>query len=342
MVYMALAALVACAVAVAYGSQGPAVVCSILVYLGALSTIKLSVKCVFVHYDFPFADMLTVAHFTLSALATLSVLLYRACQEGARIPVPNSRECCLLFLPICVALVVSVGTCNLALVESSAAFVEIISSSSCLFTIGFVILLGMPFNPRLILPALLVVSGCIISAAGEVHFSLKGLLLALTANAFRSLKVSLQQMLMVGESRNKFDPCSVLFWMSTPSIFIMFATSLLFEGSGPARHVAALDPWERMGLLGVIFFSSVNATILLLAQLFVTKHLGAVGGQLISQAASVLTVLGSITVLGESVGKSEVFGFAQVLVGVYIYAWMEQSERSAKSRDKPVTTQVSA
>jgi len=232
------------------------------------------------------------------------------------------------------ALVISVSTCNMALVYSSAAFVEIIGSSSCLFTIGFVIFLGMPFNKQLILPALLVVSGCIVSAAGEVNFSWTGLLLCLTANAFRSFKVSLQQKLLTADSSEKFDPCALLFWISVPSVFVMLAASLMTEGLRPARQLAALEYSQMMGLLGAIFVSSVNATILLLAQLFVTKYLGAVGGQLISQAASVLTILGGIAVLGEPVARSEFAGFAQVLAGVYIYAWMEQKDRQAKSLDR--------
>merc|ERR1719384_2951221 len=111
------------------------------------------------------------------------------------------------------------------------------------------------------------------------------------ANVFRSMKVTLQQKLLTGEAKEKFDPTTLLFWVSFPSVTAMMCGSVVSEGAKP----------------------------------YVTKHLGAVGGQLVSQAKMVLTVLGGMVLFGEKFSQLETFGFALALVGVYTFTRMDQA-----------------
>lgn len=148
----------------------------------------------------------------------------------------------------------------------------------------------------------------------------------------RGAQATLQQKLMTGESKDKFDPCTLLMWVSVPSIVVMLGGSLASEGLAPYRQMAAMDGAALKSLWVAIGLSCVNAVILNLAQLFVTKDLGAVGGQLVSQAKTVLTVLGSMALFGESVTKLELVGFVEVLFGVYAFSAMETRLKEEKAQ----------
>jgi len=84
-----------------------------------------------------------------------------------------------------------------------------------------------------------------------------------------------------------------------------------------------------MVALGV---SCVNATILNVAQLFVTKDLGAVGSQLAAQTKMVLVVLGGMVLFQEAVTRTELFGFVLVLLGVFWFSRVEAQD--AKDNEK--------
>lgn len=76
----------------------------------------------------------------------------------------------------------------------------------------------------------------------------------------------------------------MLFWCSFPSVVATLVGSLIFEGLTPYRRMAALDREAALGLGFAIGISCVNAAALNLANLFVTRHLGAVGAQIVAQA----------------------------------------------------------
>merc|ERR1719266_3187596 len=111
----------------------------------------------------------------------------------------------------------------------------------------------------------------------------------------------------------------------------MMCGSFVSEGAKPYVALRALAPAQLHSLLFAILLSCLNAVILNLAQLYVTKHLGAVGGQLVSQAKMVLTVLGGMVLFGETFSPLETVGFVMALFGVYTFTRMEQA---FKAREK--------
>lgn len=312
-----------------YGPQGASVVTSVLIYLLSLTTMKLSVKWVFLTHEYPFAKFVSSLHFLAGGLVMYAVLK----QRQTPIPRPSLHEFSVMICPIALAVVLSIGANNMALVFSTAAFTEIIGATNCLVTIAMVMLMGMPIDKWLILPAGIVVAGCALGVSGELNFSLAGMLLCLSANIFRSMKVALQQKLMTGASKDKFDPTVLLFWISWPSATVMLLGSFLTEGMRPYSALMARGPSQLHGLVFAILISCVNATILNLAQLYVTKDLGAVGGQLVAQSKMVLTVLGGMVLFGETFSQLEFIGFALALVGVYTFTRMDQAfkEREKKA-----------
>merc|ERR1719189_2735897 len=102
----------------------------------------------------------------------------------------------------------------------------------------------------------------------------------------------------------------------------------------PYVALAVLAPAQIHGLVFAILLSCLNAVILNLAQLYVTKHLGAVGGQLVSQAKMILTVLGGMVLFGETFSRLELVGFIIALVGVYTFSRMDTAFKAAEAMDK--------
>jgi len=295
--------------------------------VGSLSTMTLSVKWVLSRCAYPYPSFVSSLHFLSGGIVTSLLLYVRQKQTGVPIPTPSVHEFWALIFPIAVAVVISMWANNMALVLCSAAFTEIIGSSTCLITIGLVLIMGMPFDKKLTLPVLLVAVGCAFSIHGEVNFSTLGVSLCFMSNVFRALRASLQQKLMLGETRNKFDPCSLLFWICWPSMAVMFAVSLTLEGFAPYRQLQGMEPRQMYRLFFAIGVSCVNATVLNLSQLFVTKDLGAVGSQVAGQAKSVLTVMGAMVLFHEPVTALQIAGFTQVLAGVFMFSTMDANAR---------------
>mmetsp|Transcript_85678 Transcript_85678/g.247394 ORF Transcript_85678/g.247394 Transcript_85678/m.247394 type:complete len:477 (-) Transcript_85678:172-1602(-) len=317
-----------------YSNRGWRVVIGVMGYLTALSTMKLAVKYVFVTYAFKFPKFVTILHFVSGGIVCLLINLRGRSSTGVAIAVPTWSEFCFMITPIAMAASISIATNNMALGFSTVAFTEIIGATTCLFTVAMVVLMGMDFDKWLLLPTCAVAMGCGLSTVGEVNFSALGMMLCFSSNAFRALKVALQQKLMTGETKDKFDPCTLLMWISVPSVIAMLFGSLISEGFAPYRSMAQMDSETLCGLWGAIGISCLNAVVLNIAQLYVTKDLGAVGGQLVAQAKAVLTVLGGMALFGESVTKLELVGFAEVLIGVYAFSAMEAKSKQQKELAK--------
>lgn len=327
--YPAVAVGCAVLVMVLYGPLGLSVAVPVLIYVGALSTITLSVKFVLSLNHFPYPKLLTSLHFITGALATGGILLYRKVADGKEIPMPTVHELSMMIVPIALALELSVVANNMALVHSSASFTEILGSANCVVTMGVVAAMGMPLDPALIAPALLVAFGCGVASYGDVDFSLLGCILCLTACFLRSIKVALQQKLLTGKAREKFDPVALLFWIAVPSFVLMMGLSFATEGLAPYRKLAGLDSVAFAHLQTAMILSCFNALILNLAQLYVTKHLGAVGSQLAAQMKMTLVVLGGVALFGEKITTTEIVGFAMSITGVY---WFSRTDASVKEK----------
>jgi len=340
-IFLPLSGVLVCSIVIfIYGPNGPAVVASVLTYVLALSTMKLAVKWVFQTHSYPFAKFVTSLHFIAGAVVTYTILRRR----HVPIPQPTAREFVMMICPIALAVALSIGANNMALLHISAAFTEIIGATTCLTTIALVIIMGMPFNKWLTLPACVVAFGCALGSGGEINFNLIGTVLCFSSNIFRSLKVVMQQKLLIGESKDKFDPVALLFWISLPSAAVMLLSSCLTEGFAPYTAFVGREASEVHGLVFAILVSCVNATILNLAQLYVTKDLGAVGSQLVAQAKMILTVLGGLVLFGEAFTQLEVIGFMLALVGVYAFSRMDQAfkEEQKKLESEKLSTEVTS
>lgn len=319
-----------------YGHQGMAVAAPVLIYVASLSLISLSVKFVLVANHFPYPKFLTAIHFVSGAVVSGGTLAHRCLIRGQTIAVPTTQEMLYMILPMAMALVISVCAANTALLYSDASFIEILSSANCLLTIGVVAALGMPLKSSLMAPAMLVVAGCVLASVGELEFSFVGAMLCFTACLFRSIKVSVLQKMLTGDLKEKYDPVSLLFWISGPCFLSMLCLSVATdEGTMPIRRLLEADLQGRNRLHMAVMLSCGNALLVNLSQLQITKDLGAVGGQLAAQVKMVLVVLGGAALFHEKITWLEALGFTMTLIGVYWFSLTEAGASRGQSDKEP-------
>lgn len=328
--YLALAFFNALVIVCLYWKCGWNIITRLLIYLAALSTMKLVVKSIYVTYHWEFPKLVTATHFLSGSIAAFGYLFYQSQAEGKKIHVPTAWEFWALVLPISIGFAISVVASNMALYFCSAAFTEIIGATSPVFSAMVGCAIGLPFHSYQLGPLILVVFGGMISTSGELDFSGIGLVFCLVGCIARAVKATLQQKAMNGELKQKYDPVTLMAWMCVPSFIFMMACSLAAEGLEPYRQLR--DSSQRNGILGSVALSCLNATILNLSNLFCTRDLGAVGVQLVAQMKGVLTVLGAVALFNESVALIQIFGYAAVLCGVALYSrYDEKSSADEKA-----------
>jgi drug/metabolite transporter (DMT)-like permease len=332
--------LMALLVSAMYYRSGALVVTKIIIYLVALASMKLTVKYVY-EYDFVFVKFLTATHMLASSIAGFAAqgILMARRTDGSRERFVPSYDLFLGIIPCALAFAASLASNNMALVLCSTSFTEIFGATSPLVTVAFVVAMGMPFNPTLLGPIIVVIVGCMLSAVGEMKFSMVGALLCFLANVMRGVRNAIQQKFLTGaEGKAMMEPAPLMAWTCAASFAVMIVWSLATEG---------LEPWQKLvessslgrsrtGLWGALFVSCVNASILNAAVLFVTKDLGAVGAQIVSQLKSIATVVGGMALFGDSFSPLEYFGFAFVLVGT---GWFSHMQMQHKQQEKKQNSQ---
>lgn len=319
--YFAAICFVVLCISVMYYPMGFSVVFQIVLYICALTFVKLSVKTVFVTYSFFYPKFLTALHLGVSSIAGFMLMGYRSMMDGRPFVVPSTAEFAMGIMPIAGAFALSIGSENSALVFCSAAFSEVVGSTNPVASALLTWVLRMPFHVKLLLPIGVVVIGCIVSVTGELKFSLVGTLLLLLSTVCRAFKSVMQQKLMTGTTKEKFEPVSMLAWTCLASLLLMAVYAMASEGTAPFLELASADNYK--GLYSAIAISCTLAVVLNLSALFVVKQIGAVGMQIVAQMKSALIVIGGIALLNESFTTREFIGFGAVLAGVYWYSSMK-------------------
>jgi drug/metabolite transporter (DMT)-like permease len=301
--------------------MGLAVVFQVVLYVSCLAFVKIAMKEVYA-YNFRYPKFVTSLHLLLSSLAGFAVLVYRRIKEGKPIATPTTSELCFSILPIALTFGLSIGAENSALVFVSAAFSEVVAASNPVMSAFVTWAFGMPFFYQLLAPILVVVIGCVISITGEMYFSSFGLTLLLFSVLCRALKAVMQQKLMTGEMKEKFDPCTLMAWTCLYCFIEMIIYSAAVEGKAPYNAFMAAP--DATGLSITIGLSALIACTLNISALYVIKQLGAVGMQMVSQMKSLLVVIGGMALLDESFTAKQQMGFATVLAGVYWYSHVKR------------------
>eukprot|EP00927_Polykrikos_kofoidii_P045676 TRINITY_DN3971_c0_g1_i1.p1 TRINITY_DN3971_c0_g1~~TRINITY_DN3971_c0_g1_i1.p1 ORF type:complete len:438 (-),score=63.06 TRINITY_DN3971_c0_g1_i1:64-1377(-) len=301
--------------------QGVVVVSQIIMYVSCLALVKISVKILY-DYGFTYPKFTTALHLFVASITAFTVLLIRNKAQRTPIAVPTADEFCFAVLPIALTFGLSIASENQALLSVSAACSEVIAASSPVMSAFLTWLLGMGFELRLLIPIVVVVIGCLLSVQGELNFSAFGVGLLVFACFLRSFKAVMQQKLLTGEKKDKFDPIVLMAWTCTIACVELVVYSAITEGRAPLNALSASV--DTRGLDFALVASCVVACMLNMSSLFVIKHLGAVGTQLISQMKSLLVVIGGIALLSESFTAMQFVGFGIIFVGVYLFSFTKR------------------
>lgn len=294
----------------------------ILVYLLSLSTMRVLVKNIFVNHKFNFPKFVTSVHFASCGILCFSIMYYRQATGRKKMPVPTKGQMCRMILPIAFCFATSVGTNNIALVHCTVAFAEIISSATPLCIIIITVCRGEAFDLRLTVPVLSVIVGVCICAEGEKRFTWISFLLVFLATFLRAFKSRLQQEIMKSQvPEERFDPVELLAWMSPSCFATMAIWGTLTEGFEPFVHLTGDQNTTTIVAIGI---TCVNACVLNVANNFVIRDLGAVGGVLTGQLKVILALLGATLMLGEVIQVQQIVGYACIACGVHWYNRIEE------------------
>jgi len=319
-VYAAAVMVMTLVVTFMFRGSGASVVAQVVMYVCCLAFIKIAMKEVF-RLGFKYPKFVTSLHLLLSSGAAFIVMAKRKFVNGEEFVVPSSKELFYCILPIALMFGLSIGSENSALLYVSAAFSEVVAASNPVMSAFLTWATGLPFNFHLLAPILVVVTGCIISIKGELAFSAFGSGMLLFAVFCRGMKAVMQQKVLTGATKDKFDPCTLMAWTCLYSFIYMAAYSAATEGAVPIQLLG--DGFGGAYLLGAILASCAIACTLNISALFVIKELGAVGMQMVSQMKSLLVVLGGVTLLSETFTLTQQIGFGIILGGVWWYSQMK-------------------
>jgi len=326
-----IASLGTCSAIIAfiYWPHGPTVILKIVAYLLLGSTVTISVKLVFQDdFRFNFPKLLTTFHLIVSSAVGFLILFYRKHGQGREIAIPTFSEFACKLLPLCLGFTYSLGCGNMALLYCSVGFAAILGASTPFFSIALMTILGMPFNWLLLFPVSGIVFGCMATVMGTVEFSRYGLVLVLLSNAGRAIKAVMQQKIMTGEVKEKYDPVTLLAWQCLICSPLMLSWSALSEGA-PA-FTALMQQTQPGVFFAVVALSCAIAAALNAIHIFVIRDLGAIGVQATAQLKQGLVTLGGVLLLGDRFSLLSVVGGSLVLMSAFWYSRMEAKAKSDK------------
>jgi len=255
-------------------------------------------------------------------------LFYRKHGQGREIAIPTVSEFVCKLLPLCLGFTYSLGCGNMALLYCSVGFAAILGASTPFFSIALMTILGMPFNWLLLFPVSGIVFGCMATVMGTVEFSKHGLALVLLSNAGRAIKAVMQQKIMTGEVKEKYDPVTLLAWQCLICSPLMLSWSALSEGA-PA-FTSLMQQTQPGVFFAVVALSCAIAAALNAVHIFVIRDLGAIGLQATAQLKQGLVTLGGVLLLGDRFSLLSVVGGSLVLMSAFWYSRMEAKAKSDK------------
>jgi len=308
-----------------YWAQGAKIVLFVLCYLISLAFMTISIKHIYVEYNFRYPKFITAFHLLFSALVGFIVLLSRARATGKEIVVPRPYEFLSRIIPISVCFGGAIGLSNIGLLTVSPLLAEILGSLNPLAAVPFTLMMGIPFQLILLAPITIVVAGAVTAVQPwtfKVAVEAGGIICILLGVVLRAVKTVLQQEVMTGVLSERFDEYTLLAWSSVTSSALMFGWSAASERGEPWAEFAGSA--RRPALLATLAVSVLIAIIVNLSHLWVTKVLGAVSSQLLGQTKAVLILLASIAFLGDKTCAAELVGFGLVLLGTFLYGILQQ------------------
>lgn len=283
---------------------------------------------------FPFPLALCIGHQLVTSVGTfLCFLMWPSLFPGIKSAMLTSSgkfdfSICVWFIPIGAAFAGSVLLSNWAYEYCSVPFIQMLKEGNVVLTFIGSIIVGLErFSRAGCSIVLLIFTGGLIAATGEIRFSLLGLIIQLSGQIFEVSKLLGQNWLMRGKTFKgvKLDPLSVVLFTAPPALVFLGMLMLWCIHSGHKEGNLTLILMHGTQVWHVILVSSILAFCLNVVIACMIWSLNATGFMLAGIAKDITIVFSSILLLHESVTRQQLVGFSLAILGIMHYSLMKMN-----------------
>lgn len=212
-------------------------------------------------------------------------------------------------VPAALLMAICLGIGNLGFLYATVAFIQMVKPVNIVVTslAGFAWGLELA-TPTHLFIAVLVSGGVAIAAAGEVQFSLVGLICQLAASTGEGLRLIILQGIMQGSL--KLDPLSTLYRFTPVAGLALCVLSCLIEG--PVN-------WSGLKMPGILVLNCLMAVCLNVLIAATVQQTSAVVFVLAGVTKDIATIAISAVLYSSPITVQEVGGYAISMIGIGLY-----------------------
>lgn len=206
----------------------------------------------------------------------------------------------------------------------TVAFIQMLKAFSPAYMICFLFCLGVERPSNRVIRCVLGLSVCTcIASAGEVNFSLIGVLFMTMASCSDALRLVIAQKLLKNQKMGSFE---ALVYTAPACLFFM-APVALFKEIPAARKAGSFALVSEVPLL--FFASAFSGFVVNVASFLLVKRTSSVSLKLITMARNGGLVLASALFFGETITALEGIGYAGLLLFFALYTVAKNQEAAA-------------
>ena len=274
--------------------------------------------------DYGFGYPVMVSAFGQLTTAVCAVLCVRfggvSVETGARVPARN-----MILLGGASALALTLG--QYPYLFLTVAFIQMLKAFSPAYMVIFLYLMGVETPSRNVVLCVLGLSLCTcIASAGEVNFSIVGVLFMAGASCSDAIRLVVAQKLL---TNNKMNPLETLYYTAPVCLLWMIPAAFVTEVPAALRH----NSFALMRLHPMMFLASgfsgffVNITSFLLV-----KRTSSMTLKTMTMARNGGLVIVSAILMGETITLLEGVGYSGLLMCFALYTGVKSREAAEKQK----------
>jgi len=333
------AVLLFAGIALAYRSKGAKGLAVLMSYIVSVIMVQLVVKELLHHFPYPM--FICAAHMLATAFcSTCAGMGARSSSKLQATAFEWWRWYAEHFIPLSVTTYLSIALNNCSLVYLGAGLSSLLGLATPVITAAVAALFGLEVAPIAWLGIAVAVAGDMGIAREGLKLSIGvegkptaevtwGLLLSLMSLIARGVKTVFADRLLNpydGDERQRLQPMELLFLLSPPLAVLGLLGTFLSDGAAPWLELPGLSTWSW----GLLILSTVAATYLNTAAVYIIKMLGAPASQIASKLNILVTAVLSCALFGERLTFAYAVGTVFILAGAGIF---EKAQHMLKAKE---------
>mmetsp|Transcript_25650 Transcript_25650/g.59767 ORF Transcript_25650/g.59767 Transcript_25650/m.59767 type:complete len:413 (-) Transcript_25650:116-1354(-) len=235
---------------------------------------------------------------------------------------------------VCTGLDVALS--NLSLQYLTASFYTMLKSCSMLFILVFGIILKLePLRFSMFGVVAAIVTGLLLTSAGEINFDWFGFTLVIFSEIFAALRWLLTQLLL---QRANLSTVTIVLLVAPGSTLSLVPFALAIESS---ELQILLEPGVLWDYLQILLVPGVLAFLLLLFEVQLVKSTSSLTMSVFGNLKSVVTIAFAIAVFGEESSLIQWIGIAVALSGIFGYSFLKHIANKADTSEPLLAGDVS-